>query len=70
MQNFLDFVSFGLLQLATTNRGSRPEIWHNRGRRTEMLQEERSIERMKLPDTANKGFSHRDNDVCSRQDPT
>ena len=31
MQIYLDFVSFGLLQLATTNRGSRPEIQDDPG---------------------------------------
>ena len=31
MHIFLDFVSFGLLQLATTNKGSRPEIQDDPG---------------------------------------
>ena len=65
----MEFASFGLLQLATTNRGSRPEIRHNPGGRDQEVARRKIGREVKLPDTTNIGFAHRDNDVCFRQDP-
>ena len=56
MQIYMEFVSFGLLQLATTNRGSRPEIQDDpggrgegRGRRSKRWRSRHHQQRISIP---------------------
>ena len=72
MQNFLDFVSFGLLQLATTNRGSRPEIQDDPGvggreaRDDDLDTTNKGLDSMSNDEPPSRSFPQRDGNIEER----